>query len=122
MLSYRDRYYSKFLDALDKRLDQGHKDYGDKSFERPLAETVGEIEEELLDQAGWAFIAYVRLQETKRAMMLMDKDRQASAGAISGGGCDASNYESGDSLDRHGGDGRTSGCAAHPGQEGGAGQ
>lgn len=57
-----------FVTSLSARLRVGAKTYGDKSFTRPLSELLEEIEQELLDQAGWAFIAYCRLQEMKRAL------------------------------------------------------
>ncbi len=48
---------------LEKRLKEGHREYGDGSFNRPLSSLLGETREELLDTMLWAFIGIVRLDE-----------------------------------------------------------
>ena len=58
--------WPKFVTSLAARLAKGAKEYGDVSFTRPLSELLEEIEQEILDQAGWAFIAYCRIQQIKR--------------------------------------------------------
>jgi hypothetical protein len=60
--------WGHFLALVFKRLEQGQAAYGDKSFGRPPAELVDEIGQELLDTAAWAFIAWARLQATKRKL------------------------------------------------------
>jgi hypothetical protein len=57
-----------FYGLLTKRLQQGDRVYGDASFQRSPRELLGEIEEELLDLAGWAFPLWVRLQKLKRTL------------------------------------------------------
>lgn len=54
--------FNEFAARLRARLDRGAETYGDQSFERPLPTTLHEIEEELLDVSGWAFVAWVRLR------------------------------------------------------------
>ena len=54
--------------AMRQRLEQGRKTYGDRSFQRPPAELLAEIQEELLDIAGWGFIAWTRLEELKNSL------------------------------------------------------
>lgn len=49
-----------FSDAVRARLEAGRTTYGFRSFARPMTELAEEIEQELLDTAAWAFIAYVR--------------------------------------------------------------
>ena len=55
--------FDEFTARIRERLENGRRVYGDSSFERPLTSLVEEIRQEVLDQAGWAFIAYVRLSE-----------------------------------------------------------
>lgn len=47
-----------FLDHLCRRLDKGHQDYGDRSFVRPVAETVDQVDQELIDQVGWLYVLW----------------------------------------------------------------
>jgi len=42
--------------------------YGDTSFERPPGQLLEEIEQELLDQAGWSFIMWCRLEEVRERL------------------------------------------------------
>jgi hypothetical protein len=56
------RAYPEFVAAVRKRLDQGRRQYGDESFTRPIPEILEELSQELLDQAGWAFIGWTRIQ------------------------------------------------------------
>lgn len=55
--------WPKIAIDLEKRLRQGHREYGDGSFERPLSSLLKETREELLDTMLWAFIGIVRLDE-----------------------------------------------------------
>jgi hypothetical protein len=57
--------FPKFVDAVRSRLADDQKAYGDESFSRPVDELIGEIEEEMLDLAGWGFILWTRLQRVK---------------------------------------------------------
>ena len=54
-----------FMDSCWTRMEAGQREYGDKSFRRPVGEIVHEIEEELFDVCNWAFIAYCRIQDAK---------------------------------------------------------
>ena len=44
-----------------RRLRQGQREYGDRSFSRAPAELVDEIRQELLDVCAWSYILAVRL-------------------------------------------------------------
>lgn len=46
----------EFIAKVEKRLEQGAKEYGATSFDKMLCELFDEIEEEVLDIAGWALI------------------------------------------------------------------
>ena len=47
-----------FLLDLSQRLDKGRQTYGDSSFNRQFADIAGEIIQEQVDTAGWAWIAW----------------------------------------------------------------
>lgn len=44
---------------VKNRLEVGAREYGDRSFDRPLHEVLGEIMDEHADLLGWQFISYV---------------------------------------------------------------
>jgi len=54
--------FSTFLTELQSRLIAGAQLYGDRSFDRPEGELIGELGQEALDLAGWGFILWERLQ------------------------------------------------------------
>jgi hypothetical protein len=47
-----------FLDSMDARLDAGAQEYCDRSFARSIAETVNELDQELIDQVGWLYVLW----------------------------------------------------------------
>ena len=53
-------HFDKFIQHLDQRLKKGYHEYGDKSFDRSSNSLLNEIQEELVDVAGWAEILYSR--------------------------------------------------------------
>ncbi len=53
--------WPKVREQLERRMAVGHREYGDRSFDRPLFTLLNETEEELLDQMIWSFIAITRL-------------------------------------------------------------
>lgn len=66
-----------WLRAIDARLDTGARQYGDRSFVRPAAVTLQEIDQELVDLPGWIYVLwcqaarktdYVRDQTSLRAI------------------------------------------------------
>lgn len=60
-------HWDEFSRTLRDRLDVGRKEYGDRSFSRDPAELIGEIEQELLDVCGWAFVLWIRLKAAREA-------------------------------------------------------
>lgn len=50
-----------FVEQAGRRLEAGRESYGDRSFHRPPAELVAEVEAELLDVATWAYILWKRV-------------------------------------------------------------
>ena len=61
-----------FIQRAEKRLRQGHREYGDGSFERPLFSLLAEVEEEILDQVNWAFIAWTRIHGLRERVRLLE--------------------------------------------------
>jgi hypothetical protein len=59
--------FPAFIEAVRSRLADGQRAYGDKSFERPINELIGEIEEEVFDICAWSFILWTRLHRVKCA-------------------------------------------------------
>ena len=54
--------WPEFAGTVRARLEKGQAEYGDTSFRRPPEELVGEIEEELADVCGWAFVLWCRVR------------------------------------------------------------
>ena len=54
-----------FLRRVEDRMEQGAKDYGDKSVHRPCQDLIEELQQELLDVAGWAAIMHARLERLR---------------------------------------------------------
>jgi len=62
----RSAEFDEFVGRVRKRLVAGAAEYGDSSFERPVGEVAGEISEELLDVAGWAWVMWCRVEALRR--------------------------------------------------------
>ena len=57
--------YSVFVETVRRRLDAGHREYGDASFARDPDELLAEIQEEIEDIAGWSFVLWCRLRDLR---------------------------------------------------------
>lgn len=64
--------WPKCKKKLEKRMRDGHRDYGDRSFERPLVALLDEVEEEILDQINWSFIAWTRNRELAAKVRVLE--------------------------------------------------
>jgi len=53
--------FADFTLAIEKRLDAGAREYGDKSFGRDPAALLSEIEQELMDVCGWSYVLHRRV-------------------------------------------------------------
>lgn len=60
-----DRDWPVFVEAVNERLENGCATYGDSSFDRPLDLLITEIQQELMDVAGWGFILHQRLDKLR---------------------------------------------------------
>jgi len=59
-------HWHEFSQQLQRKLDQGYREYGDGSFDLPLARLVHELQAECLDIAGWGLILWVRLNHLEK--------------------------------------------------------
>lgn len=60
-----------YFAELRQRLRVGAECYGDKSFDKTNERLAQEIQEELLDVAGWGFILWEKMQRLKAKMALL---------------------------------------------------
>ncbi len=60
-----DADLARFMDRLGARLMRGAEVYGNASFERPAAELVDEIQQELEDVCGWGLLLWIRLERLR---------------------------------------------------------
>ena len=64
--------FNKFCEQVRKRMEAGHREYGDGSFARPPTDLTQEISEEITDIMGWAFILWCRLQTLHKTLQEQD--------------------------------------------------
>lgn len=67
------RHWPAFTQALQERLADGHREYGDESFSRTPLDLLSEIEQEVYDICGWAFILLTRLERLRTRMLELEK-------------------------------------------------
>ena len=63
-----DAHLDRFVTRLRTRLEAGAATYGDRSFTRPAAELVDEIQQELEDVCGWSLLLWIRLARLRGAV------------------------------------------------------
>jgi hypothetical protein len=60
--------WAAFAAAVGNRLAAGQRTYGDVSLEASPHALAGELEDELLDLAGWGFILWRRLRALRKRL------------------------------------------------------
>lgn len=60
--------YDAFFSALHAKLEAGAREYGDRSFSRPVIELLDELQAECLDLAGWGYILWTKLDRIKKQL------------------------------------------------------
>ncbi len=55
--------FSRFKGRMHNRMSKGEEEYGTSSFDRKVIELIEEAQEELLDTANWAFLAWQKLEK-----------------------------------------------------------
>lgn len=63
------RELRQYMSNLQLRIEAGAREYGDESFAKKAASTIEEIQEEVLDIAGWGYILYTRLERLRNAAL-----------------------------------------------------
>jgi hypothetical protein len=63
--------FPAFVEAVSQRLEMGREAYGDVSFDRPVHDLIGELQQEARDLAVGAYVLWVRLEQMAR-----DDERQ----------------------------------------------
>lgn len=61
-------HFNQFVAAVGARLEQGRREYGDRSFSRHPLTLLREIEEEIEDIAGWAYVMHRRVKQIREAL------------------------------------------------------
>jgi len=54
-----------FFRRVRERMDVGRVEYGDRSFASDPLSLVNEIQEEILDIAGWSYVLYCRMERVR---------------------------------------------------------
>jgi hypothetical protein len=57
--------YEYYFQRLRERLVVGAREYGNKSFEKTNNELLKEIQEEILDVAGWSYILWEKIERLR---------------------------------------------------------
>jgi hypothetical protein len=57
----------RYLIRLRARLEAGAAEYGDLSFQKTTPTLLDEIQQELEDVSGWAFILWAKIDRLRRA-------------------------------------------------------
>jgi hypothetical protein len=76
--------FPAFVEAVRTRLEAGREAYGDRSFDRPTAELLGELQQEALDLAGWGFVLFERLRRLEAAAKRADEDATSAERPVRG--------------------------------------
>ena len=57
--------FDDFVARVRARLELGRVAYGDRSFDRPEDELLGELQQEALDLAGWGWVLWTRIERLR---------------------------------------------------------
>lgn len=71
--------WPEFVSVVRSRLELGREAYGDRSFGAEPAQLVAEVQAELADVCGWAFILWSRLEAMRAALSGADTARSESS-------------------------------------------
>ncbi len=69
-----DADLERFVARLRLRLERGAREYGHASFQRRVAELIGEAMEEAEDIVGWTFLAWLRLAALRDAIARVERE------------------------------------------------
>lgn len=81
---------AEFVAAIEARLEIGEREYADRpASSRPLDELLDEINQELVDVAGWSFLLWRRIEALRERLGAVP-DRGSTAQGASGASTDRS--------------------------------
>lgn len=69
----RFEHLDRFIARLHQKLELGARQYGSASFDRPIGELITEIQDELVDIAGWGWIAWSRLEALREQVTAAER-------------------------------------------------
>jgi hypothetical protein len=72
-MSLREGDVERFVERLRAKLDRGAREYGERSFSRPLTELLTEVEDELIDTAGWSLLIWSRLERLRSEIERLER-------------------------------------------------
>ena len=61
-------HWPTFMSRVHSRLLAGHREYGDASLDRPAAELLDEMRQELEDVCGWAVVLSAKIERLQRRL------------------------------------------------------
>ena len=61
--------YTVYFNKLQQRLEVGAKEYGNDSFKKSQVKLMEEIQEEILDIAGWSYVLWQKLENLKKKVI-----------------------------------------------------
>ena len=61
-------YMRDFVDRLYRKCAAGEATYGDKSFTTSTDAGIREVQEELVDVAGWAMVEWIKLERLRESL------------------------------------------------------
>jgi hypothetical protein len=73
-----------FIEAVEARLAAGARAYGDASLRRLPVDLAAEVEQELLDVAGWGFLLWVRIRGLRGRLIRSRRPTSAGRGMVKG--------------------------------------
>ena len=76
-----DGELEQFIACLRRRLEAGSRTYGNRSFERPIAELIDEVMDEAVDICGWSFLGWVRLARLRDRVVELEQRMGGRDGA-----------------------------------------
>lgn len=59
--------FARFWQTVERQLEKGRVEYGDRSLRRPSVDLLDEVQQEFVDAAAWAMLGWLRLESAREA-------------------------------------------------------
>lgn len=76
--------FDQYMRLVRSRCEAGALEYGDASFQRSPGELLVEIQEEIADISGWAYVLYERVERLKELALQTSMEIGACYGCVAG--------------------------------------